>query len=97
MKYIKAYEVNNMSFLENYKTFILLIYPKHTIIVENLKNQLRKLFDDNGSGLIKHYETPFYFTLSINRFEEVFAYDSDNLNDILSNLDLYKQAKNYNL
>jgi hypothetical protein len=104
----KIFESNDMSFLANYKKYILLVYGggkevSHpfiyrgnlVFIVENLGDQLKRLYSDEGE--FKKYEQDFYFTIPIDVFELVYVYDSDNFYDILYNLDLLIGAKKYNL
>lgn len=99
MKYIKKYEVYkvyNMSYLINYKKYILLVYGSECFIVENLGEQLKKIYS-NEYGSFQPYNKPFYFTLPIETFKNVYAYDSDNLEKLIKNLDLYKSTRQYNL
>ena len=98
MKYIKTYESNDTSYLKNYKKYILIVKKSngHFFIFHNMGNQLKKLYS-NEYGEFKQYDKPFYFGPHFNRFKEMFKYDSDNLDDILKNVDLILTANKYNL
>jgi hypothetical protein len=96
MKYIKLFEIYDTSYLMNYKKYILFVYSGRIYVFENMVNQLKKLYSSEY-GEFKLYDKPFYFSPDINNFIEMFAYDSDNLDDVLKNVDLMVATKKYNL
>lgn len=98
---IKTFEkFSDQSYLKNYKKYVLLYTEESEleyIIVENFKNQIKKIYHSYPNQNLSRYATPFYFSLSQRNFDKWYVYDSDTLSDIFNKFELLKTSKKYNL
>lgn len=94
MKYLKLFENDDMSYIENYKKWILFIDGDNKIIFRNIGDELRQVYVVDSEGNIERKINRLNFTIPIDRFKQFFVQDSDNVGDLI---DLIQQSNKYNL
>jgi hypothetical protein len=96
----------NFDYLHDHKKYCLLKIDENYgtsggissdfYIVKNLGNQFKKIYEIIDYELIR-IDIDFYFTINPIQFEKELLFESDILNEVLDNIDLFIDSNKYNI